>query len=423
MMGKIVLATANQMGSEDSDRPVSWHFDEERDSLLFAAEAYDTFYSDENAYKLRLAEPGENHKLAKPMAVNSGKATRAPGIDTPFPETLKFEEEPDLYFAPWTVMDDVDADYWWWDYLYGSYKDTLDVTLNIPSPAITGSAQLRVTLRGWTDLYSGSEHQVSAELNGIPVGTSDSWDGFDQVALVADFDQRILDPSGNNTLTLRSIYSAGTHPGQWLDQVEIDYQRMPVASNGKLWMHDVEPGTQTVTGFSSDDILVVESPDGDSTLRQGVVVEQGSAGGWSVTFKVKSSADFLVQERAAAGTPAATADSNADLRTSSNAADYLIISPSDFSDTAEALAQYRSSRFSNVRIVWLENIYNEFSAGREDPFALARFMNVVASNWTSMPTDVVLLGKGSFDQKDRMNYSDGFLPISHDQHTVGIGRV
>ena len=38
--------------------------------------------------------------------------------------------------------------------------------------------------------------------------------------------------------------------------------------------------------------MVVESPDGDSTLRQGVVVEQGSAGGWSVTFKVKSSADF-----------------------------------------------------------------------------------------------------------------------------------
>ena len=29
-----------------------------------------------------------------------------------------------------------------------------------------------------------------------------------------------------------------------------------------------------------------------------------------------------------------------------------------------------------------------------------------------MPTDVVLLGKGSFDQKDRMNYSDGFLPIA-----------
>lgn len=407
--GLLVLTTGKNLKSVVAGRAVSWNYDEVTDRILFAGEAYDTFYSAENAYKFRLG--GKNSKLAQPMAVAEGAATEAFGSETAFRETLKFEEEPDLLYSTWSVASEPDADYWFWDYLYGSYKEAIDVNLNIPDPDSTGTAQLRVTLRGWTDLDTGNEHEVSAELNGTPVGTSVVWDGFQQAVLVADFDQSILSSSSNNSLTLRNSYAAGTNPGQWLDQVEVDYQRMPVASNGKLWMHNVVAGTQTVSGFASEDITVIESPDGTATLRKDVRIEPDGLGGWSVTFDVAGDADFLLSEQAASAVASITADNSANLKNRSNRADYLVIAPRDFSETANGLAAYRSSRYSNVKVVWLDDIYNEFSAGHEDPIALSRFMSRVVKRWSIVPDTVVLAGKGSLDQKDRMGYTDGFLPV------------
>ncbi len=64
-----------------------------------------------------------------------------------------------------------------------------------------------------------------------------------------------------------------------------------------------------------------------------------------------------------------------------------------------------------MQIVWLDDIYKRFSAGREDPFALGRFMQTVMSDWRQAPAMVMLLGKGSLDHKDRMGYGDSFLPV------------
>ncbi len=287
--GTLALTTAEQLDSESATKPVSWYYDENSESILFVGEAYDTFHSDENAYKFKLV--GKNSKVAKPMEIIEGEATADFGSDTPFVETLKFEEEPDLLYSTWTVASEPDADYWFWDYLYGGYKDLLEVNLNLPNPAFDGAAQLRVTLRGWTDLAENNEHQVFAEINGNPVGSTVIWDGFEQVVLVADFDQGILDPSGSNILSLRNSYAAGTHPGQWLDQVEVDYQRQPVALDGKLWLHDVAAGTQTVNGFDSDNIMIVESPNDTATLRNDIRIESDGLGGWSVTFEALGGVD------------------------------------------------------------------------------------------------------------------------------------
>ncbi len=406
--GALVLATGEDLDSESAERRVSWYFDKRTDSLLFVGEAYETFYSTQNAYQLRFG--GEKTRQAGAMKVING-AVSAVGSTTPFSETLKFEEEPDLLFSTWTVASEPDADYWFWDYLYGGYKDSIDVKLNIPDPSDTGTAQLRVTLRGWTERYEGNEHEVFAELNGAPVGSSVIWDGFQQAVLVADFDQSLLDSTGNNTLILRNSYAAGTHPGEWLDQIEVDYLRQPVAKNGKLWMHDVAEGSQTVTGFTGADILLLESPDGIAVLRKDVRIEADGAGGWSATFAAAGGVDYLLIERPATAIATVTAGNRPHLKKANNVADYLIIAPREFSATAKALAAYRGSRYSRVKIAWLDDIYNEFSAGREDPFAIARFMARVTSAWRSSPTSVVLIGKGSLDQRDRMAYGDSFLPV------------
>jgi hypothetical protein len=345
------------------------------------------------------------------MLESDDDPTVAVGSETPFTDTLKFEQEPDLNFATWAVASEPDADYWFWDYLYGGFKDLIEVPVVIPNPSPTGMAEMRVTFRGWTDLEAGDEHQVYAELNGVPVGPTITWDGFEQGVLVAEFDQSLLDPSGNNTLSLRNIYAADTHPGQFLDAVEIDYARLPIATGGKLWMHQVDTGTQTVTGFSSEEVLVIESPTGEAILRRDARVEPDGSGGFTVTFESDGGTDFLITERSGAETPIVQADIPSDLEHRRNAAEYLIIAPRDFEGTAESLAAFRGNRYGRIQIVWLEDIYDEFSYGREDPFAISIFMNQAYRNWRMFPSTVVLIGKGSLDHKDRMGYTDSFLPV------------
>ncbi|MCB1689646.1 MAG: hypothetical protein KDI33_14220 [Halioglobus sp.] len=392
----------------NAGNPVAWYYDGNSDDILFAAQVYDTFYTDTNAYHFRM-----DTSAAAPMAESRRKRGRpgTTGTDTPFRDTLHFEEEPDFTFSTGPVAAEPDADFWFWDYLYGGYKDLISVPLSIPHPAADGTARISIVLRGWTNLVDGAEHEVFARLNGTEIGSSVVWDGFDSAELVAEFDQGLLDPAGNNTLTLHNAYAAGTHPGQFLDSVDVSYARRPVTDTDTLWLHEATATTQRVDGFSSEDILVIEAPGGQAVLRRDVLIEPDGLGGWSASFATRPGADYLVSTVDGGYLASIATDHASSLARKSNSADYLIIAPREFAGTAEALASYRGARFGRVSIAWMDDIYDEFSDGREDPNAVTAFMATVQEKWRTAPSVVTLLGKGSLDMKDRMGYADNFVPV------------
>lgn len=399
------IAIKGEFSLTNAGEPVSWYFDASEDEFLFVGEVHNTFYTDENAYKFT-----QDREDSRPMAATEGSAIIGFGEERPFRDTLKFEQEPDYYFITWAVADEPDADYWFWDRLFGGYKDLIELELKAPNPALTGSAQIRVRLRGSSDMEPGDEHHVYAELNGERIGPVLTWDGFEERVLVADFDQGLLKPDGNNTLWLRNGYTPGEHPMQWLDDIELTYERLPIAGNGLLWLHDTVAGTQMVSGFTDKDILVIESPEGVSVMRNDALVEPDGHGGWAVTFDTSSSFDYLVVEGGGLQTPVLAPAAQSKIMKLSHRTDYLIIAPREFEGTAEALAAYRKSRFEHIGSVWLDEIYAEFSDGKVDPSAITRFMEWAKSQRIS-PSYVVLIGKGTVDQKDRMAYGDSFLPM------------
>lgn len=406
--GKLNITSAADVSSQLADQTVSWHYDEDSDSILYPAKARITFHTDENAFKFKL-----NGKKAAPMVVVNGDAP-AIGSATPFSELLTYEEEPDLKYVTWAVAAEPDADYWFWDSITSAWesRDYLEVNLFVPEPADLGTARIRITLRGSTEVYEGiDEHHVSAYMGDAKILLgSVSWDGFNEAVLDLEFDQSILE-QGNNTLRLENDIASFPLAQQRLDKIELEYQRNPVALNNKLWMHDVSFGSQLVSGFTSDDILVVESPDESAKLRNDILIMPDGNEGWNVLFDAVGGTDYLITERGAFDVASVTIDANAKLRKKNNRADYLIIAPRVFEQTAELLADYRSSRYSEIKIVWLEDIYNEFSAGRVDPFAISRFMQRAVNKWNRSPSTVVLLGKGTLDLKNRMGFSDNFIPM------------
>lgn len=389
------------LGLANEGQAVAWYFDAPKDRLLFTGEAYENFLTQGNAYLVRQATSPDPHRMTE----QGGKTPKLDGLQTPFREVLHFEEEGDMMFFTWINHENPDGRYWFWDYLYGASRPEVQVPLRVPNPAAQGQARLRVGLQGFTDLHPGDDHSVVAQLNGVEVGTALAWDGLTVAELVADFDQGLLHANGENTLTLH-----GSQGGQMLAWVEVSYDRLPVADQGQVWLRNVAGGLQAVSGFAGKDILVIESPVRNAVVRRDVKVSR-SGGGWAVAFNATAGSDYLIAETTSPFTPVVDAREQADLLSAGNEADYLIIAPREFSATAEALAEHRRANYDAVKIAWLDDVYKGFGAGREDPFAIGRFMDHARTEWATAPAAVVLVGKGSLDRKDTMGYGDNFLPL------------
>ncbi len=97
--------------------------------------------------------------------------------------------------------------------------------------------------------------------------------------------------------------------------------------------------------------------------------------------------------------------------------DYLIITPTSLYSQAESLANFhRNHSGMNVKTVFLESIYQEFSAGKQDIGAIRNFVKYVYNN-ASTPSNKVkylnLFGDASYDFKNRIRNNTNIVPIYH----------
>ena len=97
--------------------------------------------------------------------------------------------------------------------------------------------------------------------------------------------------------------------------------------------------------------------------------------------------------------------------------DYVIVTPASLNAQAERLANFhRSSSQLNVKVVNLENIYQEFSSGKQDIGAIRNFMKYIYEN-ASIPSKRIkylnLFGDASYDYKNRTPNNTNIVPIYH----------
>ncbi|MFP9099704.1 type IX secretion system sortase PorU [Flavobacterium sp. RHBU_24] len=97
--------------------------------------------------------------------------------------------------------------------------------------------------------------------------------------------------------------------------------------------------------------------------------------------------------------------------------DYVIVAPEFLTASAEKLANIHRERESMVvKVVKLEDIYQEFSSGQQDIGAIRNFMRYVYFN-ASTPAKRIkylnLFGEASFDYKNRIPRNTNIVPIVH----------
>ncbi len=104
--------------------------------------------------------------------------------------------------------------------------------------------------------------------------------------------------------------------------------------------------------------------------------------------------------------------------------DYIIIAPNNMLNQAERLAQINTKQYNlNVKVVGLNEVYNEFSTGNQDVGAIRNMVKYVYDN-ASTPANRVkylcLFGDGSFDYKDRIPNNTNIMPSWYSYNSFNL---
>lgn len=97
----------------------------------------------------------------------------------------------------------------------------------------------------------------------------------------------------------------------------------------------------------------------------------------------------------------------------------LIITHPDFRSEAERLATHRAG-YNNwtVQVVTVDEIYNQFSGGRQDVTALRDFAKILRDKDPDALKAILLFGKGSYDYKDRLLNNTNFVPTYQSRNSL-----
>ena len=95
-------------------------------------------------------------------------------------------------------------------------------------------------------------------------------------------------------------------------------------------------------------------------------------------------------------------------------ADMIIVTAPQFLTASNDLATFHQSEGLSVHVVTTEQIYNEFSSGMRDATAIKSFLRMfykrAGSNVNLLPKYCLLMGDGSYDNRNILRHNKNFVP-------------
>ena len=383
------------------------------DAILFYAEATTEKYTSTNVYWLASTVVSDRGAGGLRMSSRSGKATETQTLQNStvahYRATLHYEE--DINYVSSLPME---ADY---DHWYGSRitaagvgnRSHKEIPFQVEQLATGGDpAEIEIALAG----NVRAEHHIRLLLNGEQIYEG-RWEGRNYHEVAVEFASSIL-KNGENVLRIELLNDA---EAQIFDMIFIDwakmhYSRKLVAKEDLLTFASPAAGnwSYTVEGFSSNNIELydVTTPN-NVALIQGDVTNQQLAFVDNQPIAHRYFALSAAQRRTVASIAPAT---TTELRSPSGGADYIIIAHGDFIDAIQPLARFRARQGYNVRVIDVEDIYNQFNFGRQSPYAIHNFLANAYWQWPApKPTYVLLVGDGNYDPKRHLETSaPTFIP-------------
>jgi len=279
----------------------------------------------------------------------------------------------------------------WWGRMVLSSPTTYTFTLSGVDPTLT-NLPIRIALQGFTL----QPHSISLKLNGNTLGTAT---GSGQTPLV--FNGSIPASflvEGVNTLEMTSGSSTDI---SLFDGIRISYPRNYLAVNGKAEFYTHNYKRSAVTGFPTSSIRVFDITNEGNVAEYSNLNVVAGANGFDLKLPAARGRVLYAMDSAAAESPySLAANFPNDLRNTANAAEMVIIYYRLYEQQALDWAAFRQSQGIAVKLVDVDDIYDEFSFGLKNWEAINSFFRFAKQNWATPPNYALILGGASENPKD-----------------------
>jgi hypothetical protein len=354
----------------------------------------------------------------------AGAAKRMAAIDsTPgsvsVPSTHPFtvhHEEDRKYWAKAPGGDSLDR-YFFDPYLIG--EDIADaaagdpVSFNLFLPGVSGQGTLKIMMAGtWAP-----DHQVVVSLNGTPLGTC-SWN---DIAFYQATIESVDLVEGMNTVTLQCLTGVDAIAVDWF---EVTYPRSFESYDDTLKFSHQTGYRFQVSGFSADTLLAfdITSP-GD--VERLVNFATTGTGPYTLDFEPESAPGertYLVLSSNQVKSPnAINEDVYGNLANPATRADYILITHRELGWDVNGepypwltdLVSLRQGQGLRVKVVDVEDVFDEFSYGIESPEAIRDFLAYAYTSWNPpAPQYVLLVGDSTRNPKDNPDPTYGLDTVT-----------
>jgi hypothetical protein len=310
--------------------------------------------------------------------------------------------ERDLSYQRLSQVSDESIDRWLMDEINADTTRDYSFYLTAVDDSDSAECEIEIRLRGITFPYQDPDHHTKIWLNGNKLDEA-WWDGQDEYIYHRTGLPNSWLWEGNNLLRIANIgdTEAGDVDKIYTNWFQIDYWRGYVAQDDYLEFGPPE-GSElglyqfTVSGFTSSDIELFDVAGKKIVNFQ---VSQDSVG-YTIKFQdqVVRPTQYVALTRSKLKLPTGVYPNQAsDLRSPANAADYIIVVHSDFYESVLPLAAHRQSEGLRVKVVLVQDIYDEFNDGVLSPEAIRDFLKYAYANWsTPAPVYLLLVGDTSW---------------------------
>jgi hypothetical protein len=251
-------------------------------------------------------------------------------------------------------------------------------------------------------------HQVRVILNGVELGTM-TGENYDSIPKHFDFPTSALLENSN---AIQFIPLNGSSDITVFDSIKVNFARRYRAEQNRLSFYVPNYKASFVDGFSSPNVRVFDTTNPSAPiLINSLTIEQNGG-----TYRVNLPSNrgrvlYAVEDSAILQAASIVRNTPSTLSTAANTGELIIVSYKDWLAQAEDWANYRRAQGMSVKVVNVEDIFDEFNYGVSKADAIKDFLNYAENNWQTAPNYVLLLGDASYDPKNYTgNGFNNFVP-------------
>jgi uncharacterized repeat protein (TIGR01451 family) len=367
-------------------------------ALEFYGTGIDTPYSGTRAYWLATGEPTGQRIQRLP----AGAGSNQPPLN--FPAAVEFTPHT-TYFAALITSDG--------NNFFGSLVSSTPVDQTVTTPnfdaSSTNPSQMEVVLQG---VILGIPHEVTVTLNGTTLGNL-TFTGQDKGKFRANLPPGLLQ-NGDNTVTLTA--QDGEYDTSLVQSIRIEYPHVYTADSDRLKFTGRAGDELKVSGFSGAPVVLdITDPSQPVELTPQITSDATTAPTrftlqvqvpWSTTNPAAGVRHTLLVLAPDRFQSAAAIRSNhpSHWHRAQPGSKIVMVSPAAFANSLLPLLHAHEAAGKSAALVFIEDLYDEFSFGEHNPAAIREFLRTASKVWQTPPHYLLLNGRASVDPRNYLGF-------------------